>query len=268
MEDMARGPQRRHGAGPTILGGSTICLGLACLMQKDFAIYWQPVPEGFPLRQPLAFVSAALLIASGLGLLTVRGRLAGAITQFVLFAAYALAWTSITIRNGSVQPWLGIAENLAIALGAATIWARLQSEIAASIGFTSSVARGSYAVFSTVFALAHVVSVESTANLIPSWFPGDASVWAILTGGLHLAVAFALAINRLAVLATRLGAAMYCSFAAIIWLPGAVAHPDHWLRWAGLAISLTLAGALWLVGDYSTSEKDERPSLESDKPSA
>lgn len=249
------------GVGPLILGCSTICFGISCLLQKDFAIYWQPVPENFPARQTLAFVSSGLLVASGVALLTNRGRSAAAVTQLCLFTAYALAWISVSIRSGSIQPWLGIAENLAIALGAATIWARLHGTAADWIGFTQGVARGAYAVFSTVFALAHVVSLESTARLIPEWFPGDPSFWAILTGGFHLAVAFALATDRLSIVATRLGATMYCGFAALIWMPGAVTHPDQWLRWAGLTISLTLAGAIWLIGDYSSSKEGRESSV-------
>jgi len=50
------------GGGVTFLGVAAILYGLACFLQGDFAIYWQPVPEGVPLRQPLAYLSAGLLI--------------------------------------------------------------------------------------------------------------------------------------------------------------------------------------------------------------
>jgi hypothetical protein len=43
---------------------------------------------------------------------------------------------------------------------------------------------------------------------------------------------------------------MYLCFAAFAWLPGALTHPTQWLRWAGLAITLVMLAALWLVGDY------------------
>ena len=42
---------------------------------------------------------------------------------------------------------------------------------------------------------------------------------------------------------------MYVCFALFVWLTGAAAHPTEWLRWAGAAISLCMAAALWLVGD-------------------
>lgn len=86
--------------------------------------------------------------------------------------------------------------------------------------------------------------------MIPAWLPGDAMFWALLTGAGHLAVGLALIVGRLAVLATRLASLMYLCFAAFAWLPGAVTHPDQWLRWAGTAITLAMLAAVWLVGDY------------------
>ena len=50
--------------GVRMLGLSTLGFGIACLLQRDFVV-WQPVPEDFPFRQPLAFVSAAALMLSG-----------------------------------------------------------------------------------------------------------------------------------------------------------------------------------------------------------
>jgi hypothetical protein len=84
---------------------------------------------------------------------------------------------------------------------------------------------------------------------------GTAHFWAAFTGVCHLAAAAALLVNCLAVPATRLAALMYIMFAAIVWLPGAVTHPDQWLRWAGASISVVLAGAVWAVGDYLLSAR-------------
>jgi len=73
----------------------------------------------------------------------------------------------------------------------------------------------------------------------------------------HLAVGLGLITNRLAVPATRLGALMYVCFALFAWLPGAVTHPTEALRWAGAAISLCMAAALWLVGDLLSARNTE-----------
>ncbi|WP_129646895.1 DoxX family membrane protein [Peristeroidobacter agariperforans] len=233
--------------GAKMLGFSTICFGIACFLQGDFTIFWQPFPESLPFRQPLAFLSAALLVLSGAGLFFARTRRIAAITQVCLFLAYAASWLSVF---RSVQPWLGIAEHLATVTGAATVWARLSPQAARGWHFSPAVARIAYGCCSIVFGLAHVVALDGTMSMVPAWLPGGAMFWALFTGAGHFAVGIGLIVNRLAVLATRWASVMYLCFAAFAWLPGAVTHPDQWLRWAGTAITLVMLSAVWLVGDY------------------
>jgi uncharacterized membrane protein len=236
----------RFDLGIKLLGFATISFGVACFLQRDFTIYWQPVPEHFPLRQPLAFISAGLLVLSGMGLFFSRTRRIAALVQIGLFLAYAASWLSRPVPANL----LGIAEQLAIAVGAATIWARLSPAMAQRIFFGTGLTRAAYGCFSIIFALSHVVGLEGTMRAIPAWMPGDPAFWALLTAAGHLATGLALIVNRLAILATRLAGLMYFCFAAIVWTPEAVAHPDQWLRWAGDAITLVLMAAVWLVGDY------------------
>jgi uncharacterized membrane protein len=234
--------------GINLLGFSTVCFGIACFLQRDFTLYWQPVPDNFPFRQPLALLSAALLVFSGIALWFARTRRHAAILQVCLFLAYAASWLSKPITAGSIQPFLGIAEHLAIVVGAATVWARVSPSTAKR--FTPAMARMLYGCCSIVFGVAHVMALDGTAGLIPSWFPGSGVFWALFTGAAHLAVGFALIADRWAFAATRWAGFMYFCFAAIVWMPGAVTHPDQWLRWAGEAISLAMLAAVWLVGDY------------------
>jgi len=239
--------------GVRMLGVSTLGFGIACLLQRDFVV-WQPVPEDFPFRQPLAFVSAAALMLSGSGLLVAGTRKIAVILQMSLFLLYAASWLFVSPSRGSVQPWLGIAEHLAIVVGATTIWARLSPATAQRWHFNPKVARVAYGCCSLAFAIAHVVALKGTASFVPAWIPGDAVFWAIFTGVGHLAVAIALFADKVLVLATRLAALMYLSFAALVWMPGAVTHPDQWFRWAGGAITLVLLAAVWLVGEYRRAE--------------
>lgn len=244
--------------GIRLLGAATICYGIACFLQRDFAIYWQPVPDGVPFRQPLAFVSAGLLVFSGAGLFLSATRRLATIVQIALFLAYFAAYCSVPFKPGGVQPWLGMAEQLAIVVGAATIWARMSPETARRLRFGPAPARIAYGIFSIAFALAHALALEGTARLVPGWFPGDPVFWALFTGAGHFAVGLALIAGRLAIPAARIGGFMYLCFAAVVWLPGAVTHPTQWLRWAGLGITLAMMGALWLVGDYLAARAGEK----------
>ncbi|QAY78382.1 hypothetical protein [Sphingosinicella sp. BN140058] len=245
FEQRIRAAEQRE-LGHWILGIATIFYGVACFLQRDFAIFWQPVPESLPLRQPLAFLSAGLLVLSGAGLLFRRTMRAAAMIQILLFLAYVAAFlANIAEQPGTI--WLGVCENLAVAVGAATIWMRTSAHAPARSRLVA--VRIVYGVCSVVFGLAHFIAIDGTAGMVPEWLPGSGRFWAGFTGLCHLAVAAALFANRLAIPATRLAGLMYLGFAALCWLPGAITHPDQWLRWAGLGISLAMMGAVWLVGD-------------------
>ncbi|MBC8027083.1 MAG: hypothetical protein H7Y89_13905, partial [Steroidobacteraceae bacterium] len=51
-----------------------ILLGVVGIAFHDFAMQWQPVPAGFPIRTPLAYVSGFILIAGGAALLSRKGE--------------------------------------------------------------------------------------------------------------------------------------------------------------------------------------------------
>jgi uncharacterized membrane protein len=81
-------PLSQPGGGVTFLAVAAIAYGIACFLQGDFAIYWQPVPESVPLRQPLAYLSAGLLVLGGAGLLITRALRPAAMILLTLFALY------------------------------------------------------------------------------------------------------------------------------------------------------------------------------------
>ena len=234
------------GGGVTFLAVAAIAYGIACFLRGDFAIYWQPVPESLPLRQPLAYLSASLLILGGAGLLIARTVRAAAMILMVLFVLYDVCFV-LRFVGPPVHPqaFLGLAEQSSVVVGSWAILLRMRA--GGSAGVTT--ARIAFGICSILFALAHFLALQATARMVPAWIPGGQVFWAIATGVGHLAVGLALIANRLAVPATRLGALMYVCFALFSWLLGAVTHPTERLRWAGVAISLCMAAALWLVGD-------------------
>lgn len=246
--------------GAWILGIGSFVFGLACLLQRDFAIYWQPVPAGVPFRQALAYASAGLHMVSGLALLHRRtARLAAQVT-IALYLIFTAVYFTTRI------PWLGVAEHVAVAVGAAMIWARISRARDSHPRWWSTFARVSIGLCSLTFAASHFYSLKLTGQMIPGWMPGNPTFWALFTGVAHAAVGIALIANRVAILATRLGGLMYLCFAAIVWIPGAIVHPTEWLRWAGVGISLAMMGGVWSLGDYLSwaSAKGIRDSEEDD----
>jgi uncharacterized membrane protein len=250
------------GGGVAFLGGAAILYGIACLLQGDFVAPWQPVPETLPFRQPLAYLSAGLLCLGGAGLLVARTVRPAAMILLALFAIYDACYVLQLIGPpANPKALLGLAEQTSIVVGICAIL--LQMRAGGRAGMTA--ARILFGICSLLFALAHFAGLKPTANMVPEWMPGGQVFWAAATGFGHLAVGVSLIANRLAVPATRLGAFMYVCFALFVWLTGALTHPTEWLRWAGMAISLCMAAALWLVGDMLAARNAETRSAEPSK---
>ena len=234
------------GGGVTFLGVAALFYGVACFLQGGFATPWQPVPDGTPLRLPLAYASAGLLILGGAGLLIPRTVRPAALALLALFAVYDILYLmQLILPPHNPVALLGLAEQTSVVVGSWAILLRMRG--VGSAGPTT--ARIAFGICSLLFALAHFAGLKPTANMVPAWMPGGQIFWALATGVGHLAVGVALLANRITVPATRIGALMYICFALFTWLPGAITHPTEWLRWAGAAISLCMAAALWLVGD-------------------
>ena len=244
--------------GTALLGAAATMYGISCFLQRDFAIYWQPVPESLPFRQGVAFLSAGLLVLGGLGLFARRTVQPAAIVLMTLFGLYAVCYVIALVQPSiTTANTLGLAEQASVAVGA---WAILLRMFPGGSGGPIT-ARIAFGMCSLVFGLSHFVERVGMANAVPEWIPGGQMFWVLATGVGHVAVGLGLIANRLAVPATRLGALMYVCFVLFGWLPEAFTHPTIWLRWAGAAISLCMAGGLWAVGDLLVARKQETRSM-------
>lgn len=233
----------RPGGGVTFLGVAAILYGVACFLQRDFAAPWQPVPESLPFRQPLAFLSAGLLCAGGVGLLTARTVRPAAMILLALFAIYdALYLLQLIGPPANPAALLGLAEQSSVVVGSWAILLRMRGNQKAGM----KTARIAFGICSLLFALAHFAGLKPTANMVPQWMPGGQVFWALATGLGHLAVGLALISSRLAVPATRLGAFMYVCFA--VRLADRSAHAPHGVAALGGRRDQPLHGGCALAG--------------------
>src|SRR5262245_57681350 len=174
---------------PFALGA--ILLGVVAIVFRDFALQWQPVPPGFPLRVPLAFVSGSLLIIGGIATLGKQYAKQGAL---LLAAAYTL-WLLILhgpivmAKPRDLGTWNGIAEVVFMICGAITLYAAAAGKLNAKFAHGVCIAAGLSAL---AFGATHFKYVEFVAAQVPAWLPPSQIFWAFVTGTGHMAAGLAL----------------------------------------------------------------------------
>lgn len=223
-----------------------IGLGLTGLAFGDFARQWQPVPPWVPMRTPLAYLSAALVLGAGIAALTSRWRLAGVAGLGIIFTIWTLLLKTpaILVAPSMLGTWLGFAE-----IGSLAIAGLMAASHVSGTGGTSAITtlRIGYGLCAIIFGLSHYVYADITASMVPKWLP-QPHFWAYLTGTGHLAAGFALISGVMARLAARMLGLMMASFVLLVHLPDTIAYPTAHAAWTIQFIALALAGGAWLVG--------------------
>lgn len=230
-----------------VYGLGAIGLGLVGLAVGDFALQWQPVPEGLQDRQTWAYVSAGLLIAAGAAAIWRRTAPWGALALGVMYGLWVAALhvpVALNVKPNDIGSWNAVAEALALSLGGLAGWG-----IAKQSAWAERATR-LFGLCAVVFALAHFGYAKFTQSMVPAWLPSPAGMplfWAYLTGVGHLAGGLALIAGVVPRVAATLLAAMYATFALVLHLPRVIAAPTERIEWTMLFIALSLAGAAWIV---------------------
>jgi hypothetical protein len=86
-----------------IYGLGAVVLGLVGLVWGDFAVVWQPVPDGIPGQTASGYVLAVPFLPAGLGLQWQRTAYLGA---FALTILYSLGLISLDVPRGFAQPFV------------------------------------------------------------------------------------------------------------------------------------------------------------------
>lgn len=224
-------------------GLGAIGLGVLGCAVGDFALQWQPVPQGVPAREALAYLSAVLLIASGAAAIWPRTAAWGSLALGVMFGLWVVVLhlpNALTTRPNDIASWNAVAEALALCLGALAGWGIVHQP-----KWATRAAR-LFGVCAVVFGLAHFGYAKFTAGMVPAWLPAPL-FWAYFTGVGHLAGGLALIAGVVPRLAATLLAAMYATFALALHLPRVIAKPTEQIEWTMLFIAISLAGAAWIV---------------------
>jgi uncharacterized membrane protein len=229
----------------TIVAGLVlIYLGILNVAYRDSLLTWQPTPDGASWKAPFAYLSAVILIASGIGILLPQWRSKGA----MLGAGWLAVWALVlhlphvaTDRN--MGALLGFAEASANALGLATLTGCFDSDRRPTL------LRMAFGLCLVIFGASHFVYADFTAQMVPAWLPQRLGL-AYLTGTIHaLAGACLLAGINVRVAAT-VEALMMSSFVLLVHITGVAQAPHDRLQLTMLGMASLLTTAAWLVASW------------------
>lgn len=107
----------------------------------------------------------------------------------------------------------------------------------------SKVAEILFALVIGIFGVAHFMKTDMMTPMIPSYMPGDASIWIYITGAALVLAAIAIIIDKYKTMACYLLAAMLIVFVLTLHLqPAMDGNMGNLLKDTGLAMAAILIG--------------------------
>ena len=242
--------------GHTVFAATLIAIGIMGFVAGSFAPIWDSVPKTLPAREALAYLSALISLACGIGLLWQRTAALSARVLFIFLLPWLLWFKG---RYIVLQPTVEVSyenwgETAVIVAAAWTLYAGFATDPDKRlVGFMVGdkgvrMARVLFALALIAFGLSHFAYLDNTASLVPAWLPGHV-FWAYLTGSGYIAAGVAVLVGVYARLAAALVTFQMGMFTLLIWLPIVAAghvSPDNWSEFV---VSWTMTTAAWVMAD-------------------
>jgi len=243
------------------LAAGMMGLGVLSLIYASYTLQWEPVPAFIPAKA--AYLSGAILILCGAGLVIPRLRAWGGLVLMAFLALWVVAlkipdavavMPKITKLSSFIGTILGIFEDLGMTCGAWTLYALAAKAGDKPLinGLTGDgairIARILFGIACIEYGAAHYAYADFTAAMEPGWLPAKLA-FAYITGTGHLLAGIALITGVLPRLAATLEAVMMSSFVLFVHIP-MVMHPkpdDVHLNWTLLFVATSLSSSAWAI---------------------
>ena len=239
----------------TLLSIGLIAMGTLSVLYRDFAYTWQPVPA-FPGRATVAILCGLFMIVVSIALLfrpTVRIAVR-ALFPF-LIAWFCLKIPAIIVAGKIEGVWIGVGELGMLLAGGWVLFARLSGLNGAPF-FLHITGRRGVRLAQILFGLAvipvglgHILYLQITTSLVPSWLPFRAALgWG--TGAAQILCGVAILFGIYPRIFAIIETAMLALFAFLVW------GPDTWFAStpkmagapAGFRFPLTAFLITWVIG--------------------
>jgi uncharacterized membrane protein YphA (DoxX/SURF4 family) len=232
-----------------IYGLGAAMLGLVGLVWGDYAVVWNPVPDGAPGQKALGYALAVPFLLAGLAVQWRRSAAPGALALTVLFSlgVVFLDVPRVIAHPAVFVTWYGVAEPLALAAAGLVANAGCARFEAATAERLFKIGRLVFGVCLIVFGLAHLFYLAYTAKMVPAWLPPGQVFWATVTAAGHFAAGIAILSGIAARLAARLLTAMFIVFGILVHAPTIFIDPHHHFYWAENAVNFALIGSAWVI---------------------
>ncbi|MGH7653647.1 MAG: hypothetical protein ACREN6_03195 [Gemmatimonadaceae bacterium] len=239
-------------AGQIAFAVTMIGIGILGLVQGHFTPTWAGVPATFPARKTLAYLSALVSLAAGIGLLVPRAAasasraLLGAFTVWLLLFRVPVVFRAL----GDSGAWWAVGDS-AVMIGAAWVlyvWFTGERSPLGTGKTGLRIARALYGLGLIPFGVAHFTYLARTVSMVPAWLPWHL-MWADLFGVTFIAAGVAAITGVWGRLAVGLSAVQLGLFTLLVWGPVAVGGRATASDWAETVSSCVLTVAAWVVAE-------------------
>jgi uncharacterized membrane protein len=241
-------------AGHAVFAATIIALGILGLINGDYNL-WQPLPNGVPASEMLAYLCAFIPVVCGIGLLWMRKATPAARVLFVYFLLWLVAFRAPHLLHGlTVNVYWSLSQT-GVMLAAAWVlyvcfaadWDRQRFSFATG-DKGLRIARSVYGAAIIPFGIAHFQYVEHTASMVPGWLPAPVA-WTYFTGASFIVAGVAVLVGVCARLAAALSALQVGLFLALVWVPAVVTRSLNTFQWGEVLVTWMLTAAAWVVAD-------------------